>query len=508
MFCAKYCGVKFSVNVVSRRFLSVVTKSLSELSVAKPSRMKVKKLIDSNDTIVGQTVMVQGWVKTKRDQKQFAFVEMNDGSTITGIQTVIDCESPFFSVAQQLTTGCAAEVIGTVIVSPGKGQKYEIQATSVKLVGACPPDTYPLQKKRHSLELLREHAHLRGRTNIISAVARVRSALALATHQYFHSEGFVYFQSPLITASDCEGAGEMFRVTTLPLNQVSSIRQKTEGGTDFSKDFFGKPTFLTVSGQLSGEAYASALGDIYTFGPTFRAEKSLSSRHLAEFHMVEPEMAFCDLPRAMDSAEAYIKHVVKHVQQHCVSDMDFFARFTDKSVESRLQKVVSEPFTRLAYSDAVVLLQKEIAKNKSSWAYPEVVFGSDLQSEHERWLAEKHFGACVFVHHYPREIKSFYMRDSDEDARCVDSFDLLVPGIGELIGGSAREERLDVLEAKMHALNMRKADYDWYLDLRRYGSVPHAGYGLGFERLVCMVTGVENIRDAIGFPRYFGKADF
>jgi asparaginyl-tRNA synthetase len=336
----------------------------------------------------------------------------------------------------------------------------------------------------------------------------VRSALALATHQYFHSEGFVYFQSPLITASDCEGAGEMFRVTTLPLNQVSSIRQKTEGGTDFSKDFFGKPTFLTVSGQLSGEAYASALGDIYTFGPTFRAEKSLSSRHLAEFHMVEPEMAFCDLPRAMDSAEAYIKHVVKHVQQHCVSDMDFFARFTDKSVESRLQKVVSEPFTRLAYSDAVVLLQKEIAKNKSSWAYPEVVFGSDLQSEHERWLAEKHFGACVFVHHYPREIKSFYMRDSDEDARCVDSFDLLVPGIGELIGGSAREERLDVLEAKMHALNMRKADYDWYLDLRRYGSVPHAGYGLGFERLVCMVTGVENIRDAIGFPRYFGKADF
>jgi len=420
------------------------------------------------------------------------------------------------------------EVVGEVVLSQGKGQSIEVRAQSVSLVGACPADSYPLQKKRHSQEFLRSLAHLRARTNTISAVARVRSALAFATHQFFQNEGFLYLQTPLITASDCEGAGEMFRVTTLPIDspalmplEKKKVKVKEEGDagtgatitssgkTDFSKDFFGKAAYLTVSGQLSGETYASALGDIYTFGPTFRAENSQTSRHLAEFHMIEPEMAFSDLFAAMNNAESYVKYVVQHVMQHCSEDLAFFEKFNDNALTSRLNTLANQPFARITYRDAIALLQAEIKKDREKWVYPDVEFGTDLATEHERWLAEQHFNRCVFVYNYPRMIKSFYMRDNDADnGETCASFDLLVPGVGELIGGSQREERLEVLQQKMEDFDLQEKDYSWYLDLRRYGSVPHSGYGLGFERLVCYVTAIDNIREAIAYPRYPGSADF
>ena len=424
-----------------------------------------------------------------------------------GIQVVAEDSLPTYSEISKFSTGSAVEIQGTVEKSLGKGQVYEIKATQVALVGECPPTTYPLQKKRHSQEFLRTIAHLRARTNTISAVSRVRSALAFATHSFFQSEGFFYLQSPLITASDCEGAGEMFRVTTLPLDNIAKIPLTAAGGANFTSDFFSKPAYLTVSGQLSGETYACALGDIYTFGPTFRAENSQTSRHLAEFHMIEPEMAFADLWDAMSNAEKFLKHVVKYAMGACEQDIAFFEKFVDSTVKTRLQKLVEQPFVRLPYKDAIVLLQEEIAKNRSKWQYPDVVFGTDLNTEHERWLAEVKFNSCVFVHNYPRKIKAFYMRDNI-DGDTVDSFDLLVPGIGELIGGSQREERLGVLENKLKEFSLLPEDYWWYLDLRRFGSVPHAGYGLGFERLVCYVTGIENIREAIAYPRYPGNAEF
>jgi asparaginyl-tRNA synthetase len=499
-------------------------------------RLKIKKILESDESIVGKEVKIQGWVRTVRDQKKFSFIEINDGSSLKGLQTIAEDHCPSYEQVKRLTTGAAAEIVGTIVASTGKGQKYELQATEVKVVGECPADTYPLQKKRHSQEFLRTIAHLRARTNTISAVARVRSALAFATHKYFQEEGFIYLQTPLITSSDCEGAGEMFRVTTLPLDNVDAIplvkdsvtavtdhnvkgqqlstelqrtrlHRKKAVSADFKEDFFGRPAYLTVSGQLSGETYACAMGDIYTFGPTFRAEQSQTSRHLAEFHMIEPEMAFADMRAAMNSAEGFVKYVVKHAVQHCASDMDFFEQFLDKTVKTRLQALIEKPFARVAYVDAVVMLQKEIAKDRSKWAYPDVNFGTDLQTEHERWLAEVKFQSCVFVHNYPRQIKAFYMRDSD-DGRTVDAFDLIVPGVGELIGGSQREERLEVLKKKMDEFKLNHADYEWYLDLRRFGTVPHAGYGLGFERLVCYVTGIENIREAIAYPRYPGNADF
>ena len=494
------------------------------------ARIKVKKILE-DDAIEGKEVIVRGWVRTVRDQKKFSFIEINDGSTLTGIQTVAVAELDTYGEVQKFSTGAAVEVLGTVVASPGKGQKYEIKASRLRLVGDCPTESYPLQKKRHSQEFLRTIAHLRPRTNTISAVSRVRSALAFATHQFFQNEGFVYLQSPLITASDCEGAGEMFRVTTLPLDNLSKVPKTADGGADFSKDFFEKPAYLTVSGQLSGETYACALGDIYTFGPTFRAENSQTTRHLAEFHMIEPEMAFADLWAAMSNAEAFVKHVIKYAMDTCADDIGFFEKFVDKELPARLGKVVSEPFVRLAYKDAVVLLQEEIAKDPTKWQYPDVKFGTDFQTEHERWLAETKFQvrfaregvmrdavgvaqpfppppqSCVFVHNYPRKIKAFYMRDN-ADGDTVDSFDLLVPGIGELIGGSQREERLATLQGKMKEFGLNEADYWWYLDLRKYGTVPHAGYGLGFERLVCYVTGIENIREAIAYPRYPGSAEF
>lgn len=469
--------------------------------------MKVKKILEADDSVLGQTVKVLGWVRTVRDQKQFAFIEVNDGSSLTGIQAVAGADLPSFSQIEQFTTGAAVEIVGEIVESLGKGQKYEVKASELKLVGGCPADTYPLQKKRHSQEFLRSIAHLRARTNTISAVSRVRSQLAFATHSFFQKEGFVYLQSPIITASDCEGAGEMFRVTTLPLDKLSEIPKADNGGANFEEDFFGKPAYLTVSGQLSGETYACALGDIYTFGPTFRAENSQTTRHLAEFHMIEPEMAFADMREAMTNAENFVKHVVKHVLDNCETDLEFFGKFMDKTLHARLKALVSEPFVRLPYREAIALLQEEIAKDRSKWQFPDVEFGTDLQTEHERWLAESKFKSCVFVHNYPRKIKAFYMRDN-EDGETVDAFDLIVPGVGELIGGSQREERLETLTAKMKEFNLVAEDYSWYLDLRRYGTVPHSGYGLGFERLVCYVTGIENIREAIAYPRFPGSAEF
>lgn len=462
-------------------------------------------------------VAIKGWVRTVRKQKTLAFVEVNDGSSLSGIQCVL----PFDAIDENskaeidnLSTGCSVEVVGRIVESQGK-QKFEVQSSSLRIVGECPADTYPLAKKRHSLEYLRTLAHLRPRTNTIAAVARVRSTLAGSIHQFFQNSGFVYVQTPLITASDCEGAGEMFRVTTLDLDNVDDLPLKkdedgkTMGGVDYEEDFFGKPAYLTVSGQLGGETHACALGDIYTFGPTFRAENSQTTRHLAEFNMVEPEMAFADLDSAMDNAENMLKFVVGETLKKCDEDLSFFTKFYDKGLKDRLQKVVDKPFVRCAYRDAIKYLQEEIAKDPSKWQFPEVEFGTDLATEHERWLAETKFNSCVFVYNYPKKIKAFYMRDNDDDdGETVNAMDLLVPGVGELVGGSQREDRLDVLLSKMEELDLDPEDYWWYLDLRRYGSVPHAGYGLGFERLVCYATGIDNIREAIAFPRYPGSAEF
>eukprot|EP00529_Nitzschia_sp_RCC80_P016988 CAMPEP_0113499658 /NCGR_PEP_ID=MMETSP0014_2-20120614/31870_1 /TAXON_ID=2857 /ORGANISM="Nitzschia sp." /LENGTH=664 /DNA_ID=CAMNT_0000393857 /DNA_START=1 /DNA_END=1995 /DNA_ORIENTATION=+ /assembly_acc=CAM_ASM_000159 len=463
-------------------------------------------------------VLVKGWVRTVRKQKTLAFVEVNDGSNISGLQCVlsfdvIDDETK--SELDKVSTGCSVVVEGPLVASQGGKQAVEVQATKLRVVGECPGETYPLAKKRHSLEYLRQIAHLRPRTNTIAAVARVRSQLAGAIHAFFQQAGFVYVQTPLITASDCEGAGELFRVTTLDIDNASSLPLvkdedgKTTDKVDSSQDFFGKPAYLTVSGQLGGETYASALGDIYTFGPTFRAENSQTTRHLAEFHMVEPEMAFADLESTMENAEQMLKFVVKQVLDNCEEDLTFFGKFYDKGLNERLKKLVSQPFARVSYREAIGFLQEEIAKDPSKWQFPDVEFGTDLATEHERWLAETKFESAVFVYNYPKQIKAFYMRDNDEDGgETVNAMDLLVPGVGELVGGSQREERLDILTDKMKELDLDPEDYWWYLDLRRFGSVPHSGYGLGFERLVTYVCGIENIREAIAYPRYPGHAEF
>lgn len=460
--------------------------------------------------------MGENYSKTK---KTLAFVEVNDGSNLGGVQCVL----PFDQIDEntreeinKLTTGCSVQVTGPLVKSQGGKQAVELSATSLRMIGSCPGETYPLAKKRHSLEYLRTIAHLRPRTNTVAAVARVRSTLAGAIHSFFQSSGFLYVQTPLITASDCEGAGEMFRVTTLNLDQLADIKKAKDEesgdelkGADYSEDFFAKPAYLTVSGQLAAETHACALGDVYTFGPTFRAENSQTTRHLAEFNMLEPEMAFADLSAAMDNAESMLKHVVQTVVEKCDEDLAFFNKFYDKKLKERLAKVVEQPFARCTYRDAIAYLQEEIAKNPSNWQFPDVEFGTDLATEHERWLAEEKFNSCVFIYNYPKSIKAFYMRDNDEDGgETVNAMDLLVPGVGELIGGSQREERLDVLEKKLEDLELDAEDYWWYLDLRRFGSVPHAGYGLGFERLVTYICGIENIREAIAFPRYPGNAEF
>ncbi|MEM9353784.1 MAG: asparagine--tRNA ligase [Planctomycetota bacterium] len=450
---------------------------------------------------IGAECLVQGWVRTRRDSKGgFSFIEVNDGSCLANLQVIADAElANYESEVKHLTAGCSVSVRGEVKPSGGKGQATEVHAAEVIVHGTADPEHYPLQKKRHSFEKLREWAHLRPRTNAIGAVMRVRSRLSFAIHEFFQSQGFHYVHTPVITASDCEGAGEMFRVTTL---DPGDTPRNDSGGVDYTADFFDRPAYLTVSGQLEGEVYASALGQVYTFGPTFRAENSNTSRHLAEFWMVEPEMAFYDLEDNMALAEAFLKHLAADVLQHCGEDVEFFGQRIDDTVPATLEKLAASEFQRLSYTEAVELLTTSGEK----FEYP-VEWGHDLQAEHERWLTEKHFEGPVILHDYPSTIKPFYMRLSD-DGRTVAAMDVLVPRVGEIIGGSQREERLDVLLKRMAAQNLDAESYWWYTDLRRYGTVPHAGFGLGLERMVQFVTGMTNIRDVVPFPRTPGNVSF
>ncbi|MDI6633291.1 asparagine--tRNA ligase [Pantoea dispersa] len=451
---------------------------------------------------VDSEVTVRGWVRTRRDSKAgLSFIAVYDGSCFNPVQAVVNNSlNNYQDEVLRLTTGCSVIVTGKVVESPGEGQAFELQATQVEVTGwVDDPDTYPMAAKRHSIEYLREVAHLRPRTNIVGAVARVRHTLAQALHRFFHENGYFWVSTPLITASDTEGAGEMFRVSTLDLE---NLPRDPQGKVDFDKDFFGKEAFLTVSGQLNAETYACALSKVYTFGPTFRAENSNTSRHLAEFWMLEPEVAFATLDDAAALAEAMLKYVFKAVLEERADDMAFFAERVDKEAIARLERFITTDFAQVDYTDAVDILLKsgQSFENPVSW-------GVDLSSEHERYLAEKHFKAPVVVKNYPKDIKAFYMRMND-DGKTVAAMDVLAPGIGEIIGGSQREERLDVLDARLAEMGLNKEDYWWYRDLRRYGTVPHAGFGLGFERLIAYVTGVQNVRDVIPFPRTPRNASF
>jgi len=453
----------------------------------------------SGKTASGTAVKVNGWIRTRRDAKDFSFIEINDGSSLSNLQIIADSTiSGYRERMHQCTTGSSVTVEGKVRASEGKGQQFELQAASIIVHGSAPAE-YPLQKKRHSFEYLREMAHLRPRTNSIGAVSRLRSGLSFAVHSFFKENGFFHIHTPIITASDCEGAGEMFRVSTL---DSENPPRTEEGAVDFSKDFFGREAHLTVSGQLEGEIYALALGKIYTFGPTFRAENSNTQRHLAEFWMIEPEAAFYRLPEDMDLAESFVRHLASYVLEHHQEDLAFFNARIDNTVLSRLESVANSPFERITYTDAISLLEK----NNNEFTF-KVSWGCDLQSEHERYLTETVFKKPVIVHDYPAAIKAFYMRGND-DGKTVAAMDVLVPGIGELIGGSEREERHDVLLERIRSLGLDEKLYWWYLDLRKYGSTPHAGFGLGFERLMLFVTGMQNIRDVIPFPRYPGNAAF
>jgi asparaginyl-tRNA synthetase len=445
-----------------------------------------------------ETIFVQGWLRTRRDSKDFSFLELNDGSSLRNLQVIAKNTLPNYAAVQRLITGASIAVRGALVASQGKGQSWEVVADSIEIIGAS-NDTYPLQKKGHTPEFLREIAHLRPRSNLFGCVFRARSRLAFAIHQFFQERGFVYVHTPIITGSDCEGAGELFRVTTLDPKNPPHL---PDGEIDDAKDFFARRTYLTVSGQLEAEAFACALSKVYTFGPTFRAENSNTSRHANEFWMIEPEMAFCDLQGDMDLAEELVKYLVRDIRENCPDEIELFAKFVDKELLERLEFVVDRPFQRISYIEAVELLRKSGEK----FEFP-VEYGLNLQSEHERWLTEKHFKSPITVFNYPKEIKPFYMRLND-DGKTVTAMDLLVPGIGEIVGGSQREERLDVLEANLRRHNMNVADYKWYLDLRRYGTVPHAGFGLGFERMLMFITGVANIRDVIPFARTPGSAEF
>ncbi|MBE9049063.1 asparagine--tRNA ligase [Nostocales cyanobacterium LEGE 11386] len=447
-----------------------------------------------------ESLVVQGWVRTKRESKGFAFLEVNDGSSLANLQVVINQDLPDYEdIIKRLNTGAAVEVSGVLVASQGKGQRIELKAEAVKVYGEADPETYPLQKKRHSFEFLRTIGHLRSRTNSFGAVFRVRNACSTAIHQFFQERGFLWVHTPVITANDCEGAGELFSVTSLDLKNIPRTENQA---IDYTQDFFGKPTYLTVSGQLEAEVMAMAFSNVYTFGPTFRAENSNTSRHLAEFWMVEPEMAFCDLDGNMDLAEAFLKHVFQYVLEKCPEDMEFFNQRIDNTVLATADNIINNQFERLTYTEAVKLLEKADIK----FEYP-VSWGLDLQSEHERYLAEQLFKKPVIVTDYPAQIKAFYMRLND-DENTVRAMDILAPKIGEIIGGSQREERLDVLERRILAQGMQPEDLWWYLDLRRYGTVPHAGFGLGFERLVQFMTGMGNIRDVIPFPRTPQSAEF
>jgi asparaginyl-tRNA synthetase len=449
---------------------------------------------------VGKQVTLQGWVRTRRDSKGgFSFLELNDGSSQGNVQIIVPAALPNYeSEVKHLTAGCSVTVSGEVKASPAKGQPTEVAADAVVVHGHADPETYKLQKKGHTFEFLRSIAHLRPRTNTFGAVARVRNQVSLSIHNFFQERGFLYVQPPIITASDCEGAGEMFKVTTFDL--ANAPRQ--EGQVDYTKDFFHRPAFLTVSGQLEAEIFACALGKVYTFGPTFRAENSNTSRHLAEFWMVEPEMAFYDLGDNMDLAEAFIKRIIGDVLERCGEDMAFFNERIEKGILDRLRHTAESQFVRLPYTEAVAILEK----SGHAFEFP-VKWGSDLQAEHERYLTEQHFKKPVILHDYPRTIKPFYMRVND-DGKTVRAMDVLVPGVGEIIGGSQREERLDVLEERMKEQKLNPEAYWWYLELRKYGTVPHSGFGLGLERTVQFVTGMTNIRDVIPFPRTPGNADF
>ena len=458
-------------------------------------RTKIFALLQSDSP--KDNILLKGWVRTRRDAKSFSFIEVNDGSCLKNIQVIADSGLENYEDVKKLTTGSAVAVTGALVESKGGGQKWEVQADRLEIIQLA-PESYPLQKKRHSDEFLRTIAHLRPRTNKYGAAFRIRSELAFAVHQFFKERGFSYIHTPIITGSDCEGAGELFRLTTLDLNNVP----RREGKIDYSGDFFGSEANLTVSGQLSAEMFALALGDVYTFGPTFRAENSNTSRHVAEFWMVEPEMAFCDLHGNMDLAETLLKSLTRHITENCAEDVGLFARFVDKTLMETLENVMASEFVRLPYREAV-----DILKSSGKKFDFEVAFGKELQSEHERYLTEHHFKKPVIIHDYPKSIKPFYMRVND-DGETVAAMDVLVPGIGEIIGGSQREERLEVLEARLEEMHLNSADYWWYLDSRRYGSVPHSGFGLGFERTLMFLTGIRNIRDVIPFPRTPGSIQF
>jgi asparaginyl-tRNA synthetase len=447
----------------------------------------------------GIEVLAKGWVRTKRGNKNVAFIALNDGSSVNNIQVVCDTQNFSEELLKEITTGACIAVKGTLVESMGKGQSVEIQAKEIEVYGKADPEVYPLQKKGHSMEFLREIAHLRPRTNTFGCVLRIRHAMAFAIHNYFNSKGFCYLHTPLITASDCEGAGAMFQVTTMDLN---NIPKNEEGAVDFTQDFFGRQTSLTVSGQLEGELGAMALGSIYTFGPTFRAENSNTPRHLAEFWMVEPEVAFNDIKDNMDLAEDFIKYLVKYALDNCMDDLKFLNDMFDKELISRLQGVIDTEFVRLTYTEGVKILEESGEK----FEYP-VGWGIDLQSEHERYLVEKHFKKPVILTDYPKDIKAFYMKQN-EDGKTVRAMDVLFPKIGEIIGGSEREASLEKLEARIAELNMDTRGLWWYLDTRRFGTAPHSGFGLGFERLLLFVTGMSNIRDVIPFPRTPKSAEF
>ncbi len=459
-------------------------------------RTKVKDLLKTEP---GKEVLAKGWVRTKRGNKNISFIALNDGSTIYNIQIVVDLASFGEDLMKKITTGACIAVYGDLVESQGSGQAVEIQARKIDLYGEADPNTYPLQKKGHSLEFLRSIAHLRPRTNTFGAVLRIRHAMAFAIHQYFNSKGFVYLHTPLITASDCEGAGEMFQVTTLDLGNPP---RKEDGSIDYSQDFFGKQTSLTVSGQLEGELGAMALGEIYTFGPTFRAENSNTPRHLAEFWMIEPEMAFYEIEDNMELAEDFIKSLVRYALENCMDDLKFLNDMFDNELISRLESVVKTEFVRLTYTEGIKILEASGEK----FEFP-VSWGVDLQSEHERYLVEKHFKRPVIMTDYPKDIKAFYMKQN-EDGKTVRGMDVLFPKIGEIIGGSERESSLEKLEARINELGMSHSTLEWYLDTRRFGSAPHSGFGLGFERLLLFVTGMSNIRDVIPFPRTPKSAEF
>lgn len=460
--------------------------------------MRIKEILSQSPQ--GQEVTVQGWVRTKRDTKTVCFLEVYDGSCFRTLQVIVDKEKAgdLQNELDRCTTGASVEIRGHIVPSPGTNQKVELTVSALQVIGEAPPETYPLQKKRHSFEFLREIAHLRPRTNTFGAVTRVRNTLSYAIHRYFQQNGFYYIHTPIITGSDAEGAGAMFQVTTLPLENVP----KVDGKVDYREDFFGKKTNLTVSGQLEVEAYATALGKVYTFGPTFRAENSNTTRHLAEFWMIEPEVAFCDIHGNMDLAEDFLKYILSTVLTEAAEDMAFFEERIQPGLLKGLQEVIDTPFHRITYTEAI----DRLSKSGESFEYP-VKWGMDLQSEHEKFLTEKVFKGPVIVTGYPKEIKAFYMK-LNEDGRTVRAMDVLVPRLGEIIGGSEREDRYEVLLQRIREMGLNEQDYWWYLDLRKYGSVPHSGFGLGFERLVQYVTGMGNIRDVIPFPRTVKNAEF